>query len=170
MNWRGARLNDLNRRRDVLLRDGGCCSRLLLDEERRLRDRLLGARLVGSRLLLPALLRPLFRTLIGFAIPVALTMTIAAAAPVLFAFLGRLLACVGQPAFRARLLRLLRLLRSRRPLLLVAIAARAGAIPLRSARLLARPSIAATVAPAMAITIAIGAAATAVFTVTRSLV
>lgn len=101
-----------------------------------------------ARLLPPLLLlRRLLRTLFRFAIAIPLTMTIAASAPGLFALLGRLLASVGQPAFRAILMRLplrllLRLLRSRRPLLLVAIAAGAGTIPLRAARFLPWTAIA----------------------------
>lgn len=145
------RLNDLYWRRDVLLEVGLCGSRLLLDDKRRLRDRLvarrfvpgwlLGARFVRSRLLLPALLRPLLRSLLrlAIAIPVALTMPIASAAPVLFSLLGRLLARIGEAAFRAllpgllRLRRLRRLLRPRGTWLLVSFAAGAGTIPLRAA-------------------------------------
>jgi hypothetical protein len=126
MNRRGLRLGDLGRRRDALFDHGRRCGGLLLDEEWWLRHRLLVARFVRSGLLSALLLRPLFRAFLAlfrFAIAIPLTMTIAAAAPLLFPFLGRLLARVGQPALRALLLRLLRLLRSRRSLLLVAFAA-----------------------------------------------
>jgi len=136
----------LYRRRHVLLEVSLCSSRLLLDEQRRLRGRLLAARFVPSRLvarfvrsrlLLPALLRPLIRPLIRLAI--ALAMTITPAAPLLFSLLGRLLARIGEAAFRARrprllrLRRLLRLLWSRGPLLLLPFAPGAGPIPLRAA-------------------------------------
>jgi len=137
------RLDDLYRRRDVLLEVRLYGSWLLLDEQRRLRGRLLAARfvpsrlaarLVRSRLLLPALLRPLFRPLIRLAIAIALAMTIASAAPLLFTLLGRLLARIGEAAFRALLPWLLRRLRRpRRPLLLLPFATGAGTIPLRTA-------------------------------------
>jgi len=173
------RLNGLHRHRDVLLEVGLCGRRLLLDEKRRLRGRLLaghfvssrlGARFVRSRLLLPALLRPLLRPLIRLAIAIALAMTIAPAAPLLFSLLGRLLARIGEAAFRALLpRRLLRLLRSRGPLLLLPFATGAGTIPLRAARFLTRPAIAAAVASAMTLTITIGAAATTVVALARAL-
>jgi hypothetical protein len=145
------RLNGLYRRRDVFLEVGLRGRRLLVDEQRRLRGRLLaarfvpcrlGTRFVRSRLLLPALLRPLFRPLIRLgpaadrAIAIALTMTVAPAAALLFSLLGRLLARIGEAAFRARgarLLRLLRLLRSRGALLLLPVATGARTIPLRAA-------------------------------------
>lgn len=170
MLFEGPRLNDRYWRWDVLLEVGLCGSRLLLDDHRRLRDRLLAARFVRSRLLLPALLRPLLR--LAIAIPVALTMTIAAAAPLLFSLLGRLLARIGEAAFRARLPRLrwlLWLLWLRRPLLLLSFATGAGTIALGAARLLTRPAIAATVAPAMTLAIAIGAAAATLVALARAL-
>jgi hypothetical protein len=141
------RLNDLHWRRNVLLEVGLCGSRLLVvDDQRWLLDWLLvarfvpgwllGPRLVRSRLLLTALLRPLLRPLVRLAVAIPLTMTIAPAAPVLFSLLGRLLARIGEAAFRsrrARLLRLLRLWRPRGPLLLLSFAAGARTIPLRAA-------------------------------------
>lgn len=171
MLFEGPRLNDRYWRWDVLLEVGLCGSRLLLDDHRRLRDRLLAARFVRSR---PALLRPLLRPLLrlAIAIPVALTMTIAAAAPLLFSLLGRLLARIGEAAFRARLPRLrwlLWLLWLRRPLLLLSFATGAGTIALGAARLLTRPAIAATVAPAMTLAIAIGAAAATLVALARAL-
>ena len=105
--------------RRVLL-DGAPRSRLL-DEQRWLR--LLG---VG---LLRASLRPLLlrRTVARLAVAIAVAMPIAPAAPLLFAFLHGLLARIGEPAFRTILvrLRLGLLLRSRRSLLLMALAGRA---------------------------------------------
>lgn len=104
------RLDGLHWRRNVLL-EVSLCGRKglrLLDDQRRLRRWLLAARFLASwlvgtrlarpRLLLPALLRPLLLPLLRLAIaaiPVALAMTIASAAPLLFSLLRRLLARVG---------------------------------------------------------------------------
>ena len=125
---------------------------------------------------LRAVLRPLLlRAIARLTVAIAVAMPIAPAAPLLFAFRDRLLACIGEPALGTmRLLwllllsRLLWLLRPRRSLFLVSLAAGAGTVSLRAARLLARPAIAAAVAPAMSITIGAAAIATVV-TIARAL-
>src|SRR6185436_14391949 len=90
----------------------------LLNEQRRLG--LLGVRLVRPALR-PLLLLRLRRTIARLAVAIAVAMPIAPSAPLLFAFLCRLLAGIGEPAFRAILMRrlLLGLLRPRGSLLLV---------------------------------------------------
>lgn len=111
------------------------------------------------------------RTIARLAVAITVAMPIAPSAPLLFAFLHRLLARIGQPAFRAILMRLLLrlLLWPGRPLLLVSLATGAGTVSLRAARFLARPAIAATVAPAMTFPIPIGAAAAAMIPIPRPL-
>ena len=121
--------------------------------------------------MLPPLLLWTVRAIARLAVAITVAMPIAPSAPLLFTFLGRLLARIGQPAFRAILMRLLLrlLLWPGRPLLLVSLATGAGTVPLRAARVLTRPAIAAAVAPAMTLAITIGAAAATVVALARAL-